>query len=63
MEASNQTNKRYSSPAVEQSSRILFCLAANSSSQMSLTEICRQVKVSESKAFGILEALQKTGII
>jgi DNA-binding IclR family transcriptional regulator len=63
METGDQANKRYSSPAVEQSGRILFCLAANSSAQMSLTEICRQVKVSESKAFGILEALQKTELI
>lgn len=63
MEDGNKTNKRYSSPAVEQASQILFCLAANSSAQMSLTEICRHVKISESKAFGILEALQKKDLI
>jgi DNA-binding IclR family transcriptional regulator len=63
MEVRDQSSKRYLSPAVEQSGRILFCLAANPSAQMSLTEICRQVKVSESKAFGILEALQETGLV
>jgi DNA-binding IclR family transcriptional regulator len=59
----DESGKRYSSPAVEQSSRILFCLAGHPSPQMSLTEICRQVRVSQSKAFGILEALQKTRLI
>ena len=63
MGKAGEPTKRYSSPAVEQSSRILFCLAATPAPQLSLTEICRQVKVSESKAFGILEALQKTGLI
>jgi DNA-binding IclR family transcriptional regulator len=57
------SDKPYSAPAVEQASRILFALAASTSSQLSLTEICSQVGISGSKAFGILAALEKSRLI
>jgi DNA-binding IclR family transcriptional regulator len=58
-----RSDKRYAAPAVEQASRILFALAGSTSAELSLTEICRQVGVSGSKAFGILAALEKSGLI
>lgn len=54
---------RYSPPAVEQASRILFALAGSASPQLSLTEICSQVGISGSKAFGILAALEKAELV
>jgi DNA-binding IclR family transcriptional regulator len=59
----DKSAKRYSAPAVEQASQILFCLAAHTAPQLSLAEIAEQVGVSLSKAFGILEALQKSGLV
>lgn len=50
-------------PAVEQASRILFSLAGNSASQMSLPEICAQVGIHKSKAYSILQTLQKFGLV
>ncbi len=55
--------ERYSSPAVEQASQVLFCLAGTRSSHMSLIQICAQVGISKSKAFCILEALQKFRLV
>jgi len=57
------TNERYVSPAVEQASRILFCLAGTRSTYMSLIEICRHVGIHKSKAFTILETLQRFGLV
>src|SRR6266567_1537485 len=57
------TDERYMVPAVEQASRILFCLAGNSSSHMSLLEICSQVGIHKSKAYSILQTLQKFGLV
>ena len=57
------SNEKYMVPAVEQASRVLFCLAGNSSSQMSLLEICSQVKIHKSKAYSILQTLQKFGLV
>jgi DNA-binding IclR family transcriptional regulator len=57
------TNERYVSPAVEQASRILFCLAAAQSTFMSLIEICAHVRIHKSKAFTILETLQRFGLV
>jgi DNA-binding IclR family transcriptional regulator len=54
---------RYMVPAVEQASRLLFCLAAARSSPMSLTEICAQVGIHKSKAFSILHTLGKFGLV
>jgi DNA-binding IclR family transcriptional regulator len=55
--------RRSSSPAVEQATQILFCLAGSAAPQMSLADICSQVGVSGSKAFGILEALSNAGLV
>jgi len=57
------SKKRYSAPAVEQACQILFAMADGDSPQLSLTEISRQVGISGSKAFGILTALEKTGLV
>lgn len=54
--------ERYMVPAVEQASRILFCLAEADSSHLSLTEICSQVGIHKSKAFSILRTLQQFGL-
>lgn len=56
-------NERYVSPAVEQASRILFCLAGTRSTYMSLIEVCAQVGIHKSKAFTILETLQRFGLV
>lgn len=56
-------NGRYVSPAVEQASHILFCLAEAKSTFMSLTEICARVGIHKSKAFTILETLQRSGLV
>ncbi len=54
---------RYVVPAVEQASRILFCLASHDSSHMSLIDICTKVGIHKSKAYSILLTFQKFGII
>jgi DNA-binding IclR family transcriptional regulator len=56
-------NERYVSPAVEQASRILFCLAGAQSIYMSLIEVCAHVGIHKSKAFTILETLQRFGLV
>jgi len=58
-----RSEERYLVPAVEQASRILFCLAGTGASHMSLIEICAQVGIHKSKAFSILETLQKFGLV
>lgn len=57
------SDERYMVPAVEQASRLLFCLAGNNASQMSLPEICAQVGIHKSKAYSILQTLQKFGLV
>jgi DNA-binding IclR family transcriptional regulator len=54
---------RYVSPAVEQAARILFLLAEAPAPALSLTEICDRVGIHKSKAFTILETLQRFGLI
>jgi DNA-binding IclR family transcriptional regulator len=56
-------NERYVSPAVEQASRILFCLAGAQSTYMSLIEVCAHVGIHKSKAFTILETLLRFGLV
>ncbi len=58
-----QKDEKYNVPAVEQASRILFCLAEKSSLNMSLTDICKEIGVHKSKAYSILQTLQKFGLI
>ena len=55
--------ERYLLPAVEQASQVLFCMAATRSPSMSLIEICDRVGLHKSKAFSILETLQKSGLV
>jgi DNA-binding IclR family transcriptional regulator len=57
------SDRRYLVPAVEQASRILFSLAGTLSPHMSLIEICAQVGIHKSKAFSILETLQRSGLV
>ena len=58
-----RSEDRYLVPAVEQASRVLFCLAGTGASHMSLIEICAQVGIHKSKAFSILETLQRFGLV
>lgn len=58
-----RSEERYLVPAVEQASRVLFCLAGAGASHMSLIEICAQVGIHKSKAFSILETLQRFGLV
>ena len=57
------SDDRYLVPAVEQASRILFGLAGALSPHMSLIEICAQVGIHKSRAFSILETLQRFGLV
>ncbi len=63
MEDKKLIDEKYMVPAVEQASRVLFCLAANNASQMSLPDICAQVGIHKSKAYSILQTLQKFGLV
>ena len=56
-------DKKYIVPAVEQSIRVLLCLAGSNSSHMSLTEICENVGIHKSKAFGILHTLHQFNLV
>jgi DNA-binding IclR family transcriptional regulator len=58
----SKEKKNYSTPAVEQAARIMFCLAKSRSVQMGLTEICKETGIHVSTAFAILEALQKSDL-
>jgi DNA-binding IclR family transcriptional regulator len=58
-----KTADRYLVPAVDQATRILFSLSQAESSYMSLTEICTAVGIHKSKAFSILNTLQRSGLI
>ncbi len=57
------SEERYLVPAVEQASRVLFCLASPGASHMSLIEICDRVRIHKSKAFSILETLRRFGLV
>ncbi len=54
---------KYESPAVEQASRVLFCLARAQSPYISLIDICGEVGIHKSKAFSILETLSRFGLV
>lgn len=62
MEKKDPENK-YIVPAVEQAIRVLLCLAGSKASHMSLTEICEEVGIHKSKAFGILYTLQRFSLV
>ena len=59
----NKTENKYLVPAVDQASRILFCLSKHDSTYMSLIDICNKVGIHKSKAYSILLTFQKFGII
>jgi DNA-binding IclR family transcriptional regulator len=50
-------------PAVEQASRILFCLAEGPRHKWTLTDICRKVEIYKSKGHSILNTLTQFGLI
>jgi DNA-binding IclR family transcriptional regulator len=56
-------DNKYIVPAVEQAIRVLLCLAGSKSSHMSLTEICEDVGIHKSKAFGILHTLHRFNLV
>jgi DNA-binding IclR family transcriptional regulator len=58
-----QSNEKYIVPAVEQALRVLFHMASNGSSHMGLIDICSEVGIHKSKAYSILQTLQKFGIV
>jgi DNA-binding IclR family transcriptional regulator len=58
-----EPTQRYVVPAVEQASRVLFCLAGAESYYLSLPEICARIGIHKSKAFSILETLQGFGLV
>ncbi len=62
-EEESTKEERYLVPAVEQASRILFCLAGAQTSHMSLMEICSHIGIAKSKAFSILRTFQKFGLV
>ncbi len=50
-------------PALEEASRVLITLARNNAGKMTLTQIRREVGIHNSKAFSILNTLQKFGFV
>lgn len=50
-------------PAVEQASRVLLCLAGDTSGKMRLTDICARVGIHKSKGYSILNTLQLFGFV
>jgi DNA-binding IclR family transcriptional regulator len=58
-----KTGKKYQVPAVEQAIRIMLHLADSSNSSQSLTNICREVGIHNSKAYSILNTLKEYDFI
>ncbi len=58
-EQTEKKKSRYNSivPAVDQSMRLLQCLAKSSNQKMTLTEICDRLELSKSKGYTILNTL------
>ncbi len=50
-------------PAVDQACRILFCLSKNDHQKMGLTDICKEVAISKSKGFSILNTFLGFGLV
>jgi DNA-binding IclR family transcriptional regulator len=50
-------------PAVEQASKVLFCLGKNLEPKMALTDICRHVGIYKSKGYSILKTLTHFGLV
>jgi len=60
---SGYSKKTYIVPAVDQAIRVMLCLAEGGSSTKSLTDICLEVGIHRSKAFSILDTLDRYGFI
>jgi DNA-binding IclR family transcriptional regulator len=60
---SKVNNGKYIVPAVEQASRLLFCMAKSKKRHMSLNDICAAVGIHKSKAYSILVTLQQYNLI
>jgi DNA-binding IclR family transcriptional regulator len=52
-----KSNYKSTVPAVDQTMRLLNCLAESSSPQLTLTEICERLEIHKSKAYTILNTL------
>jgi len=63
MSNDRDNEERYIVPAVEQACQILFRLAGAESGRMNLQDICTQVGIHKSKAFSVLQTLQKFGLV
>jgi DNA-binding IclR family transcriptional regulator len=57
------SHDKYLVPAVEQALRVLFRIAQAESAHMNLTEICEELGLHKSTAFGILQTLRKFGLV
>ena len=63
MKKDKNADNKYIVPAVEQAIRVLLCLAGSKQAHMGLTEICEEVRIHKSKAFGILHTLQRFSLV
>lgn len=50
-------------PAVDQASKVLYCLAKRPNAGMKLTDICKQVDISTSKGYTVLNTLKANGFV
>ena len=57
------SSEKYIVPAVEQAVRLIQYLADNGNTPQSLTDICREIGIHNSKAFSILNTLQEFDLI
>jgi DNA-binding IclR family transcriptional regulator len=58
-----KSEEKYIVPAVDQATAILFCMANTTASHLSLMEIYTAVGIHKSKAYSILQTLQKAGLV
>ena len=58
-----QSSIKTAVPAVEQASRVLFCLGTSPLSKLRLTDICDQVGISKSKGHSILNTLKQFELV
>jgi DNA-binding IclR family transcriptional regulator len=63
VETKQEQSNRYMVPAVEQCSRVLYCLSRSQSQYTSLIDICHEVGIHKSKAFSILETLCRFALV
>jgi len=63
IEKKGRSNYKPLAPAVEQASKVLFCLGENPEPKMALTDICRHVGIYKSKGYSILKTLSQFGLV